>query len=107
MLSATDYREVFSSPEQKSGQKELLLLARGNKLSQHRLGLAIAKKHVPTAVKRNLIKRLTRECFRKLQGSATCMDVVVLSRPGANTASRADLRTAIARQFARLGLQAE
>lgn len=104
LLSAADYRRVFQETEQKAGQKEVLLLARNNDHPRHRLGLAIAKKHVPTAVKRNLIKRLTRECFRHLDKSSPCMDVVVLSRPGANSASRVELRNALLKQFARLGL---
>jgi ribonuclease P protein component len=104
LLSAADYRKVFQGTEHKAGQKEVLLLARNSDHPRHRLGLAIAKKHVPTAVKRNLIKRLTRECFRKLDKKSPSMDVVVLSRPGANTASRIELRKALQKQFARLGL---
>ena len=107
LLSASDYRLVFQNTERKAGQKELLLLARRSTLTHHRLGLAIAKKHVPTAVKRNLIKRLARECFRRLDPSAPALDIVVLSRPGARAASRADLRGALATQFGRLGLTPE
>lgn len=107
LLSAADYRQVFSAPDHKAGQKELLLLARQNQLPQHRLGLAVAKKHVPTAVKRNIIKRLAREHFRELEPSTPSLDIIVLTRPGARGASKARIHAALDRQFARLGLTPE
>ncbi|WP_439101155.1 ribonuclease P protein component [Congregibacter sp.] len=107
LLTADDYRQVFKAPDQKAGQKELLLLARRNNLARHRLGLAVAKKHVPTAVKRNAIKRLTREHFRALSPSSPStpsFDVVVLTRPGARDATASGIKDALSKQFARLGL---
>ncbi|WP_439106541.1 ribonuclease P protein component [Congregibacter sp.] len=106
LLTAADYRQVFKDPDHKAGQKELLLLARHNDLSQHRLGLAVAKKHVPTAVKRNIIKRLAREHFRVLTPKMPSLDIVVLTRPGARDASSAHIQEALNKQFARLGLTA-
>ncbi|MFK8041519.1 ribonuclease P protein component [Congregibacter sp.] len=104
LLTADDYRQVFKKPDQKAGQKELLLLARQNNLPQHRLGLAVAKKHVPTAVKRNVIKRLAREHFRTLGPKTPSYDIVVLTRPGARNASATGISSALNKQFARLGL---
>jgi len=106
LLNAADYRRVFSAPDWKTGQAEVLLLARRSSLETHRLGLAIAKKHVPTAVRRNLLKRLARERFRTLQSSDPKLDIVVLTRPAARTASRENLRNAIDRQFDRLNRKA-
>lgn len=76
-----------------------MILARFNELAHNRLGLAVAKKHVPTAVKRNLIKRLAREHFRRLPVQDSSVDVVVLTRPGANAADREALNQAFAKQF--------
>ena len=104
LLTAADYSQVFKDPDHKAGQKELLLLARHNDLPQHRLGLAVAKKHVPTAVKRNIIKRLAREHFRVLQAQSPAFDIVVLTRPGARDASNAHIKEALTKQFARLRL---
>ncbi|EED31960.1 ribonuclease P protein component [gamma proteobacterium NOR5-3] len=106
LLTAADYSQVFKDPDHKAGQKELLLLARHNDLAQHRLGLAVAKKHVPTAVKRNIIKRLAREQFRVLAQETPAMDIVVLTRPGARDASSTHIKEALKKQFARLGLSA-
>ncbi|MFK7829837.1 MAG: ribonuclease P protein component [Congregibacter sp.] len=107
LLTASDYRRVFEAPDHKAGQRELLMLARGNDLGRHRLGLAIAKKHVPLAVKRNLIKRLTRERFRVLPARQNCLDIIVLTRPGADKADNSELNKAIERQFERLGILGE
>lgn len=107
LLTAAEYRRVFNAPDQKAGQREILLLARRSDQPQHRLGLAIAKKHVPTAVKRNLIKRLAREHFRCLIQGYESLDVVVLTRPGARDAEHDIIREALGKQFARLGLRAD
>jgi len=119
---------VFSAPDIKAGQAQLLLLARRNSLGHHRLGLAIAKKHIACAVKRNLFKRLARERFRRLRESnfdarkhsdfscshscsdshndahseRVTFDIVVLSRPAASEADRATLGKALDAQFIRL-----
>jgi ribonuclease P protein component len=102
LLTAADYRRVFSAPESKAGQAECLLLAAFNELGHHRLGLAVAKKHIPTAVRRNQFKRIAREEFRHLEDSAAGVDIVVLSRAAANTASTEELRDAIGKQLRRV-----
>ncbi|WP_414981989.1 ribonuclease P protein component [Congregibacter sp.] len=106
LLTAAEYSQVFKDPDHKAGQKELLLLARHNDLPQHRLGLAVAKKHVPTAVNRNIIKRLAREHFRVLEQKTPSLDIVILTRPGARNASSTHIKEALTKQFARLGLAA-
>lgn len=82
-----------------------MALAAPNGLSHHRLGLAIAKKHVPTAVRRNLIKRLAREQFRLLKRGQSPLDIVILSRPAARSATREQLRQALEQLFTKLGLE--
>jgi ribonuclease P protein component len=82
-----------------------MALARPNDTGHHRLGLAVAKKHVPTAVRRNLIKRLTREQFRHLKPGQSPLDIVILTRPAARCATREQLRQALEQLFAKLGLE--
>jgi ribonuclease P protein component len=60
----------------------LLILARPNGLHRSRLGLAISKKHTPSAVQRNRIKRIVRESFMLNQPFKTPQDTVVINRPG-------------------------
>ena len=81
------------------------MLARANALPHHRLGLAVAKKHVPLAVNRNRIKRVAREHFRHLAPAQPALDIVILTRPAAGTASRAAIGEALQRLFQRLGLE--
>ena len=105
LLKAADYRRVFQQPDSRVGRKELLVLARENQLPHHRLGLAIAKKHVPHAVNRNLIKRIAREHFRHLVCAQPSLDIVILTRPAAAKANRAAIGEALHTIFQRLGLE--
>ena len=53
----------------------------GRKAGVHpRLGFAIARKQVPSAVKRNALKRLFRESFRRNQHRLPARDMVVMVR---------------------------
>jgi len=105
LLTAADYRRVFSHTESRAGSGEILVIARRNGLPQHRLGLAIAKKHVPRAVRRNLIKRIAREQFRHLARAQSSLDIVILTRPAARDADRDQITRSVARLFRRLGLE--
>ncbi|GAB5412594.1 MAG: ribonuclease P protein component [Congregibacter sp.] len=104
LITASHYRNVFDQPDKKSGERAFLLLAKRNNLPVNRLGLAIAKKHVPTAVRRNLIKRLIREQFRKIESTDSNWDVVVLTRPAAINVDRAALAQSLQKQFGKIGL---
>ena len=107
LLHAADHRRVFSAPDFKAGQSEVLLLARRSTRNKHRLGLAVAKKHVTSAVGRNRLKRLARERFRFLPDTDPSLDIVVLTRPGAERASRGALRQALDSQFTRVQKKAQ
>jgi len=102
LLTAADYRRVFADPDAKAGQAEILLLAIRNGSPRHRLGLAVARKHLPSAVKRNLLKRIAREHFRRLPPPQNGLDIVLLSRPAADRANRVQLALAVDAQLLRL-----
>jgi ribonuclease P protein component len=61
-----------------------------------RLGLAIAKKNCRLAVGRNRLKRIVREAFRLYQGDLVGLDIVVMNRPGAASASKQRLFDSLA-----------
>ena len=83
-LSQPDhYRRVFDNPEYKVSSGGFLLLAAPGATLTSRLGVVVAKKHVRRAVRRNRIKRLVREQFRRHPFDKT-IDLVVLARSGAD-----------------------
>ena len=73
-----DYRQVFKSTCRSSDEK-FLVFARKNSLKQARLGLAVSKKNVNSAVKRNQIKRAIRESFRYHKNILKGLDIVVVA----------------------------
>ncbi|PCJ47649.1 MAG: ribonuclease P protein component [Gammaproteobacteria bacterium] len=81
LITAGDYRQVFSKPKRVS-TPDLLFLFTRNELPTSRLGLAIAKKQLPLAVDRNRIKRLVRESFRVKRLEINSLDIVVMARKG-------------------------
>lgn len=103
LLNAKDYSRVFDGTEAKASHKRLLLLAKRNNRSWHRLGLVIARKNVRLAVQRNRIKRVAREFFRTLQEEEPGMDVVLLARHGMDQLDNAELSTILRQQWQVLG----
>ena len=67
-----------------------------------RLGLAIGRRVSKRAVDRNLLKRLVREAFRQIAASLPVCDLVVTAKPGAASATRAELRGDLDRLFRRV-----
>ena len=82
LLTPSDFKQVFDQTALRASHRHCLILARHNLLSQGRLGLIIAKKHIPLAVERNRIKRLIRESFRHQQQRLAGIDAIVLARKG-------------------------
>lgn len=80
LLKSRDFHRVFNQTDCKSADRCLVLLAHRNNLAHSRLGMAIAKKKIKSAVQRNRIKRLVRESFREHQASLLGMDIVVMSQ---------------------------
>ncbi|HFC54480.1 MAG TPA: ribonuclease P protein component, partial [Gammaproteobacteria bacterium] len=64
LLKPVEYRRVFANPV-RSSDGSFTVLARANELGYPRLGLAIARKQLSTAVARNRVKRAVRESFRR------------------------------------------
>ncbi|PCJ24288.1 MAG: ribonuclease P protein component [SAR86 cluster bacterium] len=84
LLNAADYKAVFSNAQFRVSTRHFLILAISDNRSRPRLGLVIAKKHVPLAVHRNRIKRLTRDSFRRNSQLLANLDIVVLARKDAD-----------------------
>ncbi|MCU7798752.1 MAG: ribonuclease P protein component [gamma proteobacterium symbiont of Lucinoma myriamae] len=99
LLLPTDYKFVFTQSI-RSSDKLLTILAKKNiSQDQPRLGLAVAKKAVKTAVHRNRIKRLCREFFRLHKTKIACADYVILVRSGIDKTDNNTITESLAKQF--------
>ena len=99
LLLPEDYKFVFNQPI-RSSDKLLTILAKHQlKQVNSRLGLAIAKKSVKTAVHRNRIKRICREFFRLNQSNIACADYVILVRSGIDKMDNSVILQSLAKQF--------
>ena len=80
-----DFDKVFHRPDYKISATGLLMLAKTNNLKYSRLGMAIAKKNLKKATRRNALKRRIRSRFiehtREIEPSLDCV-VISLSDVG-------------------------
>ncbi len=70
--------------------------------SSARLGMGVSRRVSPRAVVRNRIRRQIRETFRLAAADLKACDYVVLARPPAASASRAELQAALNQLWQRL-----
>jgi ribonuclease P protein component len=88
LTGATDFERVFQE-NQRSVDGLFTVLYRRNGLGYPRLGMAIAKKQVRSAVARNRLKRLIRESFRVAKIQLSDLDIVIMARRQAGTSANA------------------
>ncbi len=79
LLKKADFSAIFAD-RWRVHSPHFLVLAKTNTLQHPRFGLAVAKKHLRTAVKRNIVKRLARESFRSQQELLSNADMVLLTK---------------------------
>lgn len=99
-----EFKRVFAKAE-RSTDKYFTVLAQVNELKHPRLGLAIAKKNIRRAVDRNKIKRAARESFRLQQHDMMNLDIVVMARREAATASSKTLQASLDKHWLKLTKQ--
>ncbi len=93
---------MFAGPRRSSDAWFTVLAARHDAAHPARLGLAIAKKQVRLATRRNRIKRVVRETFRRRRAALHGHDVVVMARRAAAAASNRELVASLEQHFAQL-----
>lgn len=79
LISKQDFQRVFAS-RCKIAHKYLVAIYCPSGLQLARLGLVIAKHHIPLAVDRNRIRRILRESFRQQQDALKGLDIIILLR---------------------------
>lgn len=77
LLNSADFKQVFDNPIKKVHSDHLIaFLAKSDQ--GPRLGLAITKKKLKTAVERNGLKRQAREYFRQAKHELPKLDIVII-----------------------------
>ncbi len=104
MNNPQDYAKVFRQAGRING-KGLTILSIDNSVGHPRLGLAIAKKHIRLAVRRNRVKRLIRESFRHHLAMFANIDIVVLSRTDSDKLDTAKINMTLAQYWATVETQ--
>lgn len=102
LLTPNDFREVFDAPERKLHQAHLMAFVRTNAYEQPRVGMAITKRKVPTAVKRNLIKRLIRENFRIQSLNIENKDIVFIIKKSIKDLDNEEIKSQINNIFKKI-----
>ena len=92
LINGKAYSAVFKK-NQRFGDRYWTVLVHRSQFSDGcgRLGLAVAKKRAKRAVDRNRIKRVAREQFRLHRHALTGIDLVIMNRDPATTASAKQL----------------
>ncbi|MFQ5488540.1 MAG: ribonuclease P protein component [Gammaproteobacteria bacterium] len=93
-----EYRHVSRRARRLSSECFTVLL-RENRLGRPRLGMAIARKHVRSAVRRNCVKRIIREGFRCRRERLGAYDMVFISRPTLARKNKQELHAIVDRVF--------
>ena len=104
LLKPAEFQAVFRG-NTRSEDQYLKILARKNTSTEHRLGLAVAKKYCRRAVDRNRIKRIIRESFRLHvagKASGAPMDFVVMSKAQSTAVANTILHRSLERHWCEL-----
>jgi ribonuclease P protein component len=92
---------VFQSGR-RSADTHFVILSRANGLDRGRLGLAISGRHIASAVKRNTVKRVIRESFRRHRAALKGLDIVVMAQSATGRADKRTLAASLARLWRKL-----
>ena len=77
LLSAHQYTNVFKHPDLVISDGPLRIRVKKNKVDHPRLGLVIGKRVFSKAVRRNRIKRIIRDQFRRNVNNLPSVDLVI------------------------------
>ena len=102
LIKPADFRKVFAT-KTRSVDTLFVVLANPSELQYARLGLAVSKKRLALAVKRNRVKRLIRESFRHHQDKLKVFDIVVIAQKKTAAIDNSKLNRSLANHWQRIG----
>ena len=94
LTHAKEFQQVFNKNFRRADAWMTILVGR-QPGERPRLGFAIARKQVPRAVRRNALKRLFRESFRRNRFRLPARDIVIMVRREIQNAAPPSLRAAL------------
>lgn len=95
ILKPDEFKSAFNKPLFKVHQTHFMAFAYDSEHEQARLGMAITKKRIPTAVARNTIKRIVREQFRHKHAELPALDLVFILKKSTKDLSNEQMRQQI------------
>jgi ribonuclease P protein component len=101
LLEKRHFDAVFKTGR-RSADRFFTVLYDSTDFGYARLGLALAKKKVPLATRRNRLKRLIRESFRQVHRDLAGLDIVILARPEADAAANQEIFLSLEGHWRRL-----
>lgn len=102
LLTPKDFRKVFDGKTIRAACPEIVFIALPTTLPKSRIGFILAKKNIKHAVKRNLLRRICREHFRKFSHLYEHKDIIVLARKGAGNLDRKTINNIVKKMLAKL-----
>ena len=102
LSQSQDYQAVFESTDCKTSDRYFTLLAKRNFQDDPRLGLAITRKKIRSAVARHAVKRIIRESFRHHKQQLQGLDVIVMASTAASNEANSVLFTQLEKHWQRL-----
>lgn len=94
--TSRDFRSILAQGS-KIHSENLILYARPNSLGFPRLGISVGKKASPSSVRRNRMKRVLREVFRKNKPVFSSNDVVFVVKKDVSGKKFSEIRSEIRR----------
>jgi len=98
LTRAIDFQQVFKNNFRR-GDDCITILVGAREGDSPRLGFAIARKQVARAVKRNALKRLFRESFRKNRHRLPARDMIIMVRREILAAGPVQIRASLERHW--------
>jgi ribonuclease P protein component len=101
LLKAADFANLRNVGS-RVGTRHLSAQVAGNGSVGARLGLAISKRVSKKAVRRNRIKRIARDSFRRVRDTLPSVDILLIARSSADVEDNASLRDELERLWRRI-----